>query len=475
MIFSSFTYLLMFLPFAVLGCIGLRRLAGPRAAQVFILGASVVFYGWKRPTDLLYLFASVVVNWLFARWMNTAPDRGRKNILVAGIAANVLYLSTFKYLEFFSSIFSFALPHGFRMPSLAFPLGISFFTITQIMYLVDCYEELTTAGSLFDHATFVAFFPYVLSGPLSRSRRIRHQYDNFGGLDGQRSHFIARGLYQFSMGLFKKAVFAEAFARVANFGFASHQPMSALEAWTFSIAYAMQLYFDFSGYSDMAIGTALMVGIEIPRNFDAPYKALSITEFWQRWHISLTNFITTYLFTPMLRSFRRRTLAASGAATLLAMAIAGLWHGPAWTFVIYGALHGVFLTVNQIWRKKGFAKLPASVSWMMTYACVIIAFVYFGAPSVSEATSRVASLFNPHHPVSIRLLRALSVEGVSYSVFGVPLLLGTAVAFVGPSSDQLSQNFAPTVTNCLFAAVLFLVAMLFVNSSVPAPFIYFRF
>ena len=273
----------------------------------------------------------------------------------------------------------------------------------------------------------------------------------------------------------KKTVFADSFARVANYGYNSATHLTAIEAWVFSISYALQLYFDFSGYSDMAIGSAMMLGIEIPRNFDAPYSAKSIIEFWQRWHISLTNFITSYLYTPILRTFKKSTLYTSAFATFLAMGIAGFWHGAAWTYIVYGFLHGSYLAINQFWRKKKMPKIPGLLSWALTFGAMLMAQIYFGAGSVGQGTARIVSLFNPHHLSDLHNLAGLKSEGLSLKVFGLPLALGVVAAFFGPSSEQRAREFKPVAMNCAYAVVLTLVAFLFINSNVPAPFVYFRF
>jgi len=242
----------------------------------------------------------------------------------------------------------------------------------------------------------------------------------------------------------------------------------------------LRLYFDFSGYTDMAIGSAMMLGIEIPRNFDKPYRATSIIDYWQRWHISLTSFITTYLYTPLLRSFKKKPvigkdlLFASAMATFLAMGIAGLWHGAAWTFVIYGFLHGGYLAINQYWRKKNMPHIPAFPSWMLTFTCVLVSSVYFGADSTAAASARVISLFNPHHAFALGDLPKMRVIFLNHIFLG-PLLLGTVAAFVGPSSEQLARDFRPTARNCVYAAACAAVALIFINSSLPTPFIYFQF
>jgi D-alanyl-lipoteichoic acid acyltransferase DltB (MBOAT superfamily) len=225
----------------------------------------------------------------------------------------------------------------------------------------------------------------------------------------------------------------------------------------------------------MAIGSAMMLGIEIPRNFDAPYKSKSIIEFWQRWHISLTNFITSYLFTPIVRSFKTKSLLNSTLAIFIAMSIAGLWHGAALTFVVFGSLHGAYLGINQYWRKKKMPILPAPLSWLLTFILVVIAFVYFGAQTVGQGTERVIALFNPINALGYRNLGMMSVEGVSLHIYGLPLVLGGFAAFLGPSSEQLARDFRPSALNCACAVVLTVVAFVFINSSIPKPFVYFRF
>ena len=333
MLFNSSQYMAVFLPLVVILCIVLRKTAGPKAAQALVLVASLVFYSWFKPANLPYLLGSVLVNWwlvgLMDRAQGDAAQPRRKRLMQFGLVLNIGYLCTFKYINFFLTSISFLLPKGFHFPELEFPLGISFFTLMQIMYLVDTYEGLLPAMGLFDYATFVSFFPYVISGPIAKSKRMQHQFGDFGGKPGQELELFTRGLFLFSIGLGKKVLLADAFARLADIGFAPTAHLSSLEAWSFALAYSMQMYFDFSGYSDMAIGSALMLGIEIPRNFDAPLRSTSISEFWQRWHISLSQFITTYLYTPLMKAMRKRklfksTLVTSAVAIFFAMCIAGL-------------------------------------------------------------------------------------------------------------------------------------------------------
>jgi alginate O-acetyltransferase complex protein AlgI len=473
-LFNSFRFIFLFLP-AVLAAVMLaKRWLGPRAGQGMVLIASTVFYTWFRPSNLLYLAASIAANWYLARRMGAASAASRKRWLQLGLVANIGYLCTFKYVNFLLGTLPFT--HGFErlIPDLEFPLGISFFTLTQVMYLVDVYERLVPAGTLFDHATFVSFFPYVISGPLARVKRMRHQFGNFGGEDGKRSGSVARGLYLFSLGLFKKAVCADTFAQVANYGFDTAQHRSALEVLIFALTYSMQLYFDFSGYSDMAIGIAEMLGIEIPRNFDAPFRSTSIIEFWQRWHISLSNFITTYLYTPLLRSFGRVSIYKAMGATLVAMTIAGLWHGPSWTFVMFGVLHGIALALNAFWRKRAGVALPSWVSWLLTFCFVNMAFIFFRAPTLAFGLHMLRELCAVRQAFGIQNLITMRAN-FSAPIFGPPILLGLVMAFYGKSSEQLAREFRPTWRTTFASGLALTAAMLFMNSQITASFIYFRF
>jgi len=474
MLFNSFPYLLLFLPAVVLLCMAARRVAGPVAAQICILAASLFFYTWWKPANLVYLAASVLVNWLIARWLDRSEGQLRKRVLQLGLVLDIGFLCTFKYFNFFLSSLPLSLRTHLSLPNFDFPLGISFFTLAQIMYLVDCYEGLLPSLSLFDHATFVSFFPYVISGPIAKAKRMAHQFGNFGGTPEERYTLMARGMYLFAIGLFKKVVLVLPFSLIADFGFASSAKLSALEVCVFSSAYTLQIYFDFSGYTDMAVGSALMLGIEIPRNFDAPLRSYSIIEFWQRWHISLSNFITSYLYTPILRAFRRATLLTASVATLLAMLIAGLWHGPSWTFVAFGGIHGTGLVINQYWRKKKMPKLPKPLSWLATFALVDVAFIFFRSPTLAAAATMAGSLLHPRHALGIANLLACH-DSISLYVFGFPLLAGTLIAFFGKSSDQLAREFEPTYGNVFAFSALTVVSLLFMNSTVSQQFVYFKF
>jgi len=460
MLFNSFQFIFWFWPVVCIGFYLLCSANNRQGAKVWLLMLSLVFYGWTRLSNLLVLIPSILFNYFLSRKIVVHKDaKQRKLYLWLALAPNILYLCTFKYAN---AVFG---THW------EFPLGLSFFTVTQVMYLVDCFEGLTPPNSLLDHSLFVSFFPYIAAGPLTRSRIIVRQFDSAGNRD--RAADIARGLFVFAIGLVKKVIFADSFRRLADAGFLQPTNLSTLEAWIISVAFTLEIYFDFSGYSDMAIGIALSLGFEIPENFNSPFRAQSVIEFWQRWHMTLSNFITTYLYTPIVRSFKKVTLATASVATITAMLIAGIWHGAGWNFAIWGLLHGVALSVNHYW-KKSKRRMPSLLAWAATFVFVNITLVFFRAPDVVSAVSIVKEMIPNPNLLSITAIRA-KVRGVELEVMLLPLLIGTILAFWGKNSGELRRTFAPTTRSSLAVASLILVALLFMNSNIAQEFVYFAF
>jgi D-alanyl-lipoteichoic acid acyltransferase DltB (MBOAT superfamily) len=474
MSFSSFSYVLLVLPIVALVHAFVRDRFGRRASTTWLLVSSLVFYGWSKPSNLPLLLGSILFNFAIARFIVAAEGARRRRLLLAGLTLNIAFLCLFKYVNFFlASLFSIGLPR-FAIPDWEFPLGISFFTLQQVMYLVDCYEGLIPASGLLDHATFVSFFPYVTSGPLAKAKSIVRQLAEPKPASEARRNDAARGLYLFALGLAKKIILADSFARVADLGYGSVSSWSTLEAWAFSLSYTLQIYFDFSGYSDMAVGSAAMVGIEIPRNFNTPFRSRTVIEFWQRWHISLSGFITTYLYTPILQSFKKATLATASIATLLSMGIAGLWHGPSWTYVIFGLLHGVALVVNQYW-KKSKRKLPVGVGWALTFCFVNLTFIFFRSPNLATAVRAAARLLPRHGVVVLGTTVLAQARTIGITTLVPPLLIGAGAAFLGRSSDELARDFRPSYETSFGTAALLLASFLFMNSNIVKQFVYFNF
>jgi D-alanyl-lipoteichoic acid acyltransferase DltB (MBOAT superfamily) len=470
MLFNSFVFLLAFLPLVLAAQWLLQRAFPARAAQLFLLVASMVFYGWNRPADLPCLALSILFNFAMARLIRAAPaGPGRRRRLVLGLAGNLLLLGILKYARFAQGILLGLTGLHLPVPDLGLPLGVSFFTIQQVMYLVDCYESLADPHDLLDHLSFVAFFPYLSLGPLVRSRQVIGQLRQGGSPDPER---FSRGLLLFAFGLCKKAMIAEALVTVADSGFASPAGLSWLETWVASLAFTLQIYFDFSGYTDMAVGAGLMLGITIPTNFNTPYRASSISDFWQRWHITLSQFITTYLYTPMLRWFRRATLAKAAMATLAAMAIAGLWHGPSWNYILFGVLHGAALVVNQVWRKKVKLRLPFLLSWALTMAFVVVSFIFFRTASLADAFAMVGHLLPGADPFGFSHLQ---FNRLGSSVSMVMLVLAFPLAVWGPNSNEWAARLRPSFWPAAATAALLLLGFFYLNSTMARDFVYFHF
>ena len=472
MLFNSFTFILLFTPLLLVGLWTMRRYAQPVAAQALLLAASLLFYAWGKPSSLLLLGVSILFNFTTAKAMSKASQpKGRERVFLLGLMANLLFLGVLKYARFAQSILFSLTGLNIPVPGIGLPLGVSFFTIQQIMYLVDCYENLCPANSLFDHASFVAFFPCLTSGPLVRSRQIVPQ------LKLQRmvsAEDFTRGLTLFAFGLFKKVVIADCIGRVADAGFDHLGMLSGAEAWISCSVYCLQIYFDFSGYSDMAVGVGRMLGLTIPVNFNAPYRSLSIIEFWQRWHISLSQFITTYLFTPLIRSMGKATLVTSALATLGAMAIAGLWHGPAWTYILFGLIHGMALVLNQVWRKRVKLALPPALSWTLTMVPVFVAFVFFRSVDLPAALRMFKALFMNAHVLGFDAFRNV-IRMADIKLLAVPVLLALPLAVVGLDSNEWVRRAKATRWSALGLAALLAVCFLFLNSTIAQGFVYFAF
>ncbi len=484
MLFSSFLYLL-FLPLVVVVYWVLRNRAGHRWPQIWLLSASLFFYAYGKPSNLWWLGASILFNWAVARRMmaQTGVDR-RRRYLWLGLSVNVGLLFLFKYVNPVLGLLARWMDTAPVTVELGFPLGISFFTLTQIMYLVDAfprapespaarkiYQGMLQPNSLFDHATFVTLFPYVIAGPVVKARSMVTQLQALPGAEVNGDK-ICRGLLLFSLGLAKKVVLADSFDAVAGAGFAAVGDYSMAEAWIFCLAALLHVYFDFSGYSDMAVGSAWMLGIDIPQNFNAPLLAKSISEFWQRWHISVSNFITEYLYKPLLRAMPKPTMAASAAATTVAMVIAALWHGPAWTFLAWGVTHGLALSINQ-WWKRSKRKMPDWMGLAITLIFVTSTFALLRAASLEEALRMISRLVPHSDPFGLSALAG--ILPLSPAVLLRPAALGVVAAFFFQTAMRYAETLRLEMRTALATAAAVIVSVLFLNSAPAKVFVYFAF
>ncbi len=490
----SFAFLLLFLPATTI-CYYLLQPGPPdgrgHPARLWLAAASLIFYASAGPRHLPVLLASVAGNYLLAQAIHAASsDSLRKRLLVLGLCANVGLLCGFKYvdmllatLEWMPQAWGWTPPGPLR---LVLPLGLSFFTLQQIMYLIDVREDLAEPLSPLDHLLFVSFFAHITAGPIARVRQIMPQFDDPGRWRFQWDN-ASKALTLFGCGLVKKTVLADTLGRLADAGYDQLTAPSLMEAWITSLAFTLQIFFDFSGYVDMAAGAALLFNINLPKNFDRPLAATSLIDFWRRWHITLSNFITTYLYTPLVRSYPPITFTKSLAAILVTMAIAGLWHGAAWTFVAFGLVHGLGLCINHVWRKRKI-RLPKAACWLLTLLTVNCGFVFFRAHVFSDAFKILVGMGGGNGLIpggvsawQVAMLSPLAFdkiplfEGMGYldTALGlIFLVLGLATAATLPESTTLAERLRPCWRKALVLAGALFLGMVFLNSVAEKGFVY---
>jgi alginate O-acetyltransferase complex protein AlgI len=485
MLFHSQAFVLGFLPACLVGWFLLGRFAGRTWALAWLLAASLFFYGWWNPRFVLLLLGSIAANYaLGQRILHLArADRrtAAKRWLTAGIAGNLALLGWFKYADFLMHI---AAP-GTASLGIFLPLAISFFTFQQIMFLVDSARQDRANAGLLTYATFVAFFPHLIAGPIVRPKDIIPQLQQ-RDLAVPNAANLADGLALFLLGLAKKLVLADTFAGFADIGFnaASHgASLSLFEAWYAVLAYSLQIYFDFSGYSDMAIGLARMLNVRFPLNFASPYQARNIAEFWRRWHITLGAFLREYVYFPLGGS---RCGALRHSANLLGtMLLCGLWHGAGWRFVLWGGLHGAYLVLHAHCR----VTLPRALAQALTLLAVVVAWVPFRAASAAAAWSMLAGMAGLHGVALPQMVvYALPFLGtvatpvpvlpfmgdartLSFPEVSACLLLGWGIVLLLPHVHELSERARGWALTSGFA---FSMQALFFAPHV-VPFLYFRF
>jgi alginate O-acetyltransferase complex protein AlgI len=397
MLFSSYTFLFQFLPAVILAFAAARR-HSPRAGILVLAGASLFFYGAWKPIYLLLLLASIAANFALGLLMEK-PDR-RRAIGMLGVTLNLAALCYFKYTNFILDSINALTGAPLPFVNVVLPLGISFFTFQQIAYLVDVMRGAKVERDIVAYTLFVSFFPHLIAGPLVHHAEMIPQFKR--GRTSRSAALAARGLAIFAAGLFKKVVIADNLAQFVSPVFAHLDAGGTVTpqwAWLSTLSYTLQIYFDFSGYSDMAIGLALLFGIRLPVNFRSPYKATSIIDFWRRWHITLSRFLRDYLYIPL--GGNRLGEPRRYLNLMLTMLLGGLWHGAGWNFLIWGGLHGISLSVNHLWQKSRGAAVKASSSnhlaniaaWSATFGAVVIAWVFFRAKSLAGACAMLSAMF----------------------------------------------------------------------------------
>jgi D-alanyl-lipoteichoic acid acyltransferase DltB (MBOAT superfamily) len=439
MLFTSGEFLFVFLPVTLIVFFLVARIAGARPAAWWLVLASFAFYGYWRVEHTLLLLTSIAFNYTAGNLILAAraqhPRRARR-LLAAAVSVNLLTLAYFKYANFFLGTAADLTGAAIVPLHVVLPLGISFFTFTQIAYLVDVHAGKVVERNPAHYALFVSYFPHLIAGPVLHHAEMMPQFAQPRIYRPQALEFTI-GLAFLCLGLVKKVLIADTVAPVANHAFehVAHTALTPASAWQGLLAYTVQIYFDFSGYSDMAVGLSLLIGVRLPYNFNSPYKATSITDFWRRWHMTLSRFLRDYLYIAL--GGNRRGKLRRYVNLMITMLLGGLWHGAAWTFVMWGALHGLYLVVHHGWvwmrERAGWeqrASLPGRVAGTaLTLACVILAWVFFRATDFPSALRMIESLFGRGEILYV----APPLSGSYWPWIGVACV----IALFGKNSQQL--------------------------------------
>lgn len=511
MLFTAPEFVFLFLPVAVAGFFALARGVGREFAILWLVACSLFFYGWWNPAYLALIIVSILLNYSFGVALARGQKKSaRRGLLIAGVSGNLLILGYYKYANFFVDNVNRAFGSDFHLDIIILPLAVSFFTFQQIAYLADSYQRQTREHNFLHYCLFVSFFPQLIAGPIVHHKEMMPQFEAASTFSPRQENLVI-GLLIFLIGLTKKVVLADGIAPYANmvFGAAEQgQVITFFEAWMGSLAYTFQLYFDFSGYSDMAIGAARIFGIRLPVNFFSPYRANNIIEFWRRWHMTLSRFLRDYVYFPL--GGNRSGDVRRHANLMTTMLLGGLWHGAGWTFVAWGGLHGAFLVINHLWRlfrekilshDLERASLKGAIAGRsITFLAVVIGWVFFRAESFDGAWTILIGMAGQSGIVAPRMWDSeigavLASGGMSYA--WLPLLdtiqpvlwlfVLACIALLLPNSIQIMERLEGRLDrenihsrnrqNIYIGATFYLaVIIVFLNMSrTVSEFLYFDF
>lgn len=511
MLFNSYFFIFVFLPICLLGFIILRRKQAT-LAKVWLTCFSLWFYGYFNISYLFLMLASIVGNYVIHRGIiklhKDKKKKMNKLLFIAGISGNLLLLFYFKYLDFFIININKIWEGILTAPGILLPLGISFFTFQQISFLTDTYQEQLDRCSFIDYSLFVSFFPQLIAGPIVTHEEMMPQFKQIGNKEGmkeQELQLLIQGIYVFILGLSKKILIADTFGRAVDYAYGNIVGINGLESFLVILFYSLQLYFDFSGYCDMAMGLANMFGLEIINNFNSPYKAVNIIDFWKRWHITLSRFFTKNIYIPLggNRKGRLRTYYNLFIVFLLS----GIWHGAGWNFILWGILHGVLYILTRMyddWKKEkkgaktqiekrsnkgSIGVIKRILGTGFTFSYVSVAWVYFRAETIGQANDLLCNLWNKQWklPSEVFLnffnlgefwypMKVVGITDLPYAksyLMTAFLITSLGIIFWGKNVEKLKNDFSPQIGNACFSAILFIWCV--VSLSGVSTFLYFNF
>ena len=439
MLFYNFSYLFIFLPLTICFFFSSKFLKIDH--KLLLILFSIFFYSYWNIYYLPIIILSITTNYFFYKKIIFNILANRKKYLILGIFFNILLLVMFKYIDFIIQNINLLFSTSFGYLNLPFPLAISFFTFQSIAFLVNVYDEDVISVKAKDFCLFIIFFPQLIAGPIVKYNFMMPQFNQGDNKIFNKKNFLI-GLCILLIGLIKKVYFANTLGSYVDFGYANIEKLNFLSCWLLSLCFTFQFYFDFSGYVDMATGSALMLNITLPQNFNSPLKSTSIIDFWQRWHITLTNFLTNFIYYPLLKSLKKINFFNSMIVTIFVFLVAGVWHGPSWNFVLFGLFHGFGLVINHIYKKYFNFNFTKFLSWFLTFNYVNISFIFFRTTKIDDAIQIIKKMLDP----DIFFTTSNFFDEFSLSFFNnlnliVCFLLSLLICFFFKNSyEMLNQN-----------------------------------
>ena len=481
MLFNSYIFIFLFLPITVMSYYSFIQAKLFESSKHVLIFSSLVFYGWWNVVYIPLIIGSIIFNYYIGYLLQQDCSclKVKKKLLIFGILANIALLGYFKYCNFFIDILNRISFSQMDPVSLLLPLGISFYTFQQIAYLVDSHDKKVKNSNFSSYSLFVLFFPQLIAGPIVHHKELIPQFNSFKGRAINPEN-ISKGILLFSIGLFKKVVIAEYFSFYSDAGFTNTNLLYLLEAWIASVSFGFQLYFDFSAYSDMAIGIALLFNIKLPENFRSPYRAATIKDFWQRWHITLSHFLRSYISIPL-----KKCGVPLYPTIILTFLISGVWHGAGFTFVIWGLLHGSALVVQALWERFGI-KVPFYLAWFITFLFLTASRVFFRADNVEQAMTMITNMLSGQIVLPGKLSQSLEFLCFAPVSFGncfehigaskwtiLALLAALAHISLFRRSTEIVEKMKPNLKYLAFTLMLLVIS--YFNLENENQFYYFMF
>ena len=482
MLFNSYEFIFLFLPITLILYFWLNRYNKNKLAKAWLVIASLYFYSYFHKSYLILITVSILVNYFIGQKLSSNKYNiiQRKILLTIGVVFNLGGLGYFKYYDFFVSNINVLLGTNFTLLHILLPLGISFFTFQQLSFIVDSYKRYDLTYDFLDYCLFVTFFPQLIAGPIVLPTEMLPQFE---AEENKKINWenMNKGLYIFSIGLAKKVIIADTIANFANAGFDMMDKLNFVEAWLTSISYTLQLYFDFSGYCDMAIGIGLMFNIILPANFNSPYKSTNIQEFWKRWHMTLGRFMTNYLYIPL--GGNRKGEGKTLRNLFIVFLASGIWHGAGWNFIIWGMLHGICIVIHRVWKNSG-RKLNKLVGWFITINLVNIFWVFFRAQTVTDAMKIIKGMFDVNNLYYIlthlkiigditRNYRELVNNNLGNKINILILIVALFITLFIKNSNEKIKTFKETKLISLNIIIYFIISIFLLNNI--SDFLYFNF